>query len=187
MHSDVSLHAGASQGHFSVTTPKPSNLQPKRSRKQFFLQRSSLISQKEVSWRFIMQKAAWNGGIWERLVRSVKRCLRKVIGRAALNYEELVTLLIEIEGIINSRPITYVYDDTEGVSYPLTPAELSYGRSTTRTPNGKHFEIVSTNETLTKRANYHRKLLHNFTKRWKNEYLLGIREALSSTITSEQR
>ena len=146
----------------------------------------SYLADRSVSWRFIVQKAAWNGGIWERLVRSVKRCLRKVIGRAALNYEELVTLLVEIEGVINARPITYVYDDTEGVSYPLTPAELLYGRSTTRTSNGKHFEIVSTNETLTKRANYHRKLLQNFTKRWKNEYLLGIREALSSTITSEK-
>ena len=93
---------------------------------------------------------------------------------------------MEIEGVINARPITYVYDDTEGVSYPLTPAELLYSRSTTRTSNGKHFEIVSTNETLTNRANYHRKLLQNFTKRLKNEYLLGIREALSSTITSEK-
>ena len=146
----------------------------------------SYLADRSVSWRFIVQKAAWNGGIWERLVRSVKRCLRKVIGRAALNYEELVTLLVEIESIINSRPITYVYDDTEGVSYPLTPAELLYGRSTTRTSNGRHFEIISTNETLTKRANYHRKLLQNFTKRWKNEYLLAIREALSSTITSEK-
>lgn len=134
----------------------------------------SYLTGRSVSWRFIVQKAAWNGGIWEWLARSVKRSLRKVIGRAALNYEELVTLLVEIEGIINSRPITYVYDDTEGVSYPLTPAELLYCRSTTHTSNGKHFEIVSTNETLTKRANYHRKLLQNFSKRWKNEYLLGI-------------
>ena len=84
----------------------------------------SYLAERSVSWRFIVQKAAWNGGIWERLVRSVKRCLRKVIGRAALNYEELVTLLVEIEGIINSRPITYVYDDTEGVSYPLP--QLNY-------------------------------------------------------------
>ena len=146
----------------------------------------SYLTDRSVSWHFIVQKAAWNGGIWERLVRSVKRCLRKVIARAALNYEELVTLLVEIKGIINARPITYIYDDTEGVSYLLTPSELLYGRSTTCTSNGRHFEIVSTNETLTKRANYHHKLLQNFTKHWKNEYLLGIREALSSTITSEK-
>ena len=140
----------------------------------------SYLADRRISWRFIMQKAAWNGGIWVRLVRSVKRCLRKVIGRAALNHEELATLLVEVESIINARPITYVYDDIEGVSYPLSPAQLLYGRSTTCSQNGRHFEIVSTNEALTKRANYHRKLLQNVAKRWKNEYLIALRETLSS-------
>ena len=143
----------------------------------------SYLAERSISWHFIVQRTAWNGGIWEQLVRSVKRCLRKVIGRAALHHEELATLLVEIEGIINSRPITYVYDDIEGVSYSFTPAQLLYGRSTTCTPNGRIFEIVSTNETLTKRAHYYRKLLQNFVKRWKNEYLISLGETLSSSKT----
>ena len=36
--------------------------------------------------------------------------------------------MVEIESVINARPITYVYDDTNSISYPLTPSDLVYGR-----------------------------------------------------------
>lgn len=129
-----------------------------------------------VSWTFIAEKAPWWGGFWERLVKSVKTCLRKSIGRASLSFDELHTLLIEVEGCLNARPLTYIYDDCEGVSSPLSPSHLIYGRKLTKTPNSEHFEIVSTNESLTKRIKYHRRLLAEFTKQWSKEYLTSLRE-----------
>ena len=75
---------------------------------------------------------------------------KKSIGRATLSFEELRTILIEIESTLNNRPITYIYDDEEGISYPLTPSCLLYGRRTTTTPNDSQFEIGSTNESLTR-------------------------------------
>ena len=45
---------------------------------------------------------------WERLARSVKRCLRKLIGRALLTFDEMATLVVEIEATLNNRPLTYV-------------------------------------------------------------------------------
>ncbi|KAL7880972.1 hypothetical protein SRHO_G00032260 [Serrasalmus rhombeus] len=57
--------------------------------------------------------AAWWGGFWERLVRSVKIILRKVLGRAKLNFEEMCTMLTEAKAIINSRPLTYVSNDVD--------------------------------------------------------------------------
>ena len=71
---------------------------------------------KEVTWDFIAEKASWWGGFWERLVRSIKNCLKKTIGRSSLTFEELRTLLIEIEAVLNNRPLTYIYDDENGVS-----------------------------------------------------------------------
>ena len=64
------------------------------------------------------------GGFWERLVQSVKHCLRKVVGRATLTLDDLTTVIIEIETILNNRPLTYIHDDNEGVSHALTPASL---------------------------------------------------------------
>ena len=144
------------------------------------------FANKGITWRFSVERAPWWGGMWERLVRSVKNCLKKVIGLASLKLDELQTLLVEVECIINSRPITYVYDDTDGITYPLTSSHLLYGRTVTLQPNDKHFEIISTNQSLTKRAMYHRKLLDNFTKRWRNEYLLDLREVTTNKISKGQ-
>ena len=133
-----------------------------------------------IVWQFIAQRAAFWGGTWERMVRSIKRCLRKNIGRSSLNVDELNTLLIEVESVINSRPITYLYDDQDGISCALSPSHLIYGRRIIDEPNEELFEIVSTQESLTCRAKYHRHLLREFMKRRKREYLLGLREVAST-------
>ena len=46
-----------------------------------------------------------------------------------VNFMELSTILVEIEGVVNSSPLTYVYDDAEGISFPLTPSHLLNGRN----------------------------------------------------------
>ena len=132
---------------------------------------------KDVQWRFIVELAPFQGGFWERLIRCTKRCLTKVVGRAFLSYYELETILAEIDNVINSRPLTYLFDDTEGISYPLTPSQLINGRNLNCLPNDAQFEIVHTYESLSKRGKYHRKLLSHFSTRWKNEYLLSLLEA----------
>jgi hypothetical protein len=76
-----------------------------------------------VTWDFITEKAPWHGGFWERLIKSTKRCLKKSIGRASLTFEELRTILVEIEATLNNRPLTFIYDDEQGISYPLTPGK----------------------------------------------------------------
>ena len=146
----------------------------------------SFLSKQGTSWFFNIPLAAWQGGTWERMVRSVKRCLKKVIGRSTLHFEELLTLIVEVESVINARPITYIFDDLEGVSYPLTPSELICGYMVSRLPNDKEFEVISTYESLTRRARHHRRLLQHFAKRWKQEYLLGIREVLSQSSQSKK-
>ena len=145
------------------------------------------LATKGVTWNFIIEKAPWQGGFWERMIQSAKRCLRKSLGRTSLNFEELRTLLVEIEGTLNNRPLTYVYDDEEGISYPLTPSHLIYGRQVASTPSDRQFEIVSTNNSLTKRALYHKRLLNEFTKKWRKEYLLSIREASKNTFRGSAR
>ena len=116
------------------------------------------------------------GRVWERMFQTVKRSLRKAIGRAVLRFDELNTLLIEIESVINSRPLTFVYSDSEGISYALTPAHLLYGRWLVTSPNASHFDVINTNESLTRRTRNQKYLLTQFVNRWRKDYLLNLRE-----------
>ena len=65
------------------------------------------LANNHTSWKFIAEKAPWWGGFWERLIHSVKQSLRKVLGRSTLNFDQLNTLLVEVEGVVNSRTLTF--------------------------------------------------------------------------------
>ena len=45
------------------------------------------------------------------LIRIVKSTLSKVLGKSRLNYEELSTIITEVEGVMNTRFLTYLYED----------------------------------------------------------------------------
>ena len=80
-----------------------------------------------VKWNFNLEKAPWWGGFFERLVKSTKRCLKKTIGTTKLSYDELHTVLVEVEAILNSRPLTCV--SSEDLEEPLTPSHLLTGHA----------------------------------------------------------
>ena len=56
----------------------------------------------------------------------VKACLRKSLGTARLTFDELLTVLVEVEGSLNSRPLTYMYDEVK--EEVLTASHLTFGR-----------------------------------------------------------
>ena len=84
------------------------------------------MASKQIDFKFTLDCAPWQGGIWERLIGCVKRCLKKVIGTTTLNYVELQTVMAEVECILNNRPIGADFeDDYEDV---ITPNHLMFGR-----------------------------------------------------------
>ena len=107
------------------------------------------LTNKKVIWKFIVEKAPWWGGYWERLVGMVERCLRKTVGRSTLTVEELTTMIVGIESTLNNRPLTFLYD---GISRALTPTDLIYGHRLATTPSSRQFEIDNTAQSLTRRA-----------------------------------
>ena len=113
------------------------------------------------------------------MVKSVKQPLKKTVGRTTLDYDELQTAVVEIEAIVNARPLTYVYDDDESVCTPLTSSHLIYGRRVTNAPGNQHLETINVNKALTKRAKHHQRLLQQFTRPCQHEYLLSLRERAS--------
>ena len=121
------------------------------------------------------------------MVKSVKQPLKKMVGHTTLVYDELQTAVVEIEAIVNAQPLTYVYDDDESVSTPLTPSHLIYGRRVTNVPGNQHLETINANKALTKRAKHHQRLLQQFTRRWQHEYLLSLRERASERSKKQSK
>ena len=81
------------------------------------------ISMEGIKWNFTTALAPWQGGFYERLVGMVKRSLRKATGRKHFTLEQLITLIAEIEAVLNSRPLTYVYGDLKS-GFVLTPSHF---------------------------------------------------------------
>ncbi|CAL1270294.1 unnamed protein product [Larinioides sclopetarius] len=143
----------------------------------------NFYSSNGIKWQYIVERAAWWGGFYERMVRTVKTALRKTLGKSCLTVEQLLTVLIEIEGMINSRPITYVGSDSEEPT-ALTPAHFLLGKRITSLPSVRlHLDSnISSRKCLIKSFNYRERLMRSFWTRWKNEYLLNLRSAHSSLV-----
>ncbi|XP_039435277.1 uncharacterized protein LOC120417340 [Culex pipiens pallens] len=67
------------------------------------------LSDLKVKWTFITPSAPHIGGIWEAAVKSMKKHLRVVLGNTALTYEDLSTVLTQIEACLNSRPLCQLF------------------------------------------------------------------------------
>ena len=63
----------------------------------------TFLLNRQIKWEFILEKSTWWGGFYERLINIIKNCLKKVIGKSFLNYEEMNTVLIDVEQTPNSR------------------------------------------------------------------------------------
>ncbi|XP_070075720.1 uncharacterized protein [Drosophila takahashii] len=91
------------------------------------------LASEGIKWNFIPPHAPHWGGKWESAVRSVKMHLHRVLGNATLTFEQMHTLLAQVEAVVNSRPL-YSTSDTD-LGY-LSPAHLLIGRLYTLVPEG---------------------------------------------------
>ena len=83
------------------------------------------LASQGTDWTTIPPRAPHFGGIWEAAVKSMKRHLKRVVGIQVLKYEELLTVLQQIEAILNSRPLFPRSDDPNDTQ-ALTPAHVPH-------------------------------------------------------------
>ena len=126
-----------------------------------------------LEWKYVLEGAPNWGGFYERLFGMTKQCLKRVLGNAGLSYDKLHTILVETEGTLNARPLSYV----EGEPYDiLTPSHLLFGRNIRSLPDIPLEDECYMQKDLGKRYKYLKERLTHFWIRWEKEYLLNLRE-----------
>lgn len=130
------------------------------------------LAKNYITWQFNLSRAPWWGGFFERLIGIMKSCLSKMIGNAMLSFDELEEVLIDIEFIMNNRPLCYLGDDYE---FPvITPNLLLKGQNTaTLNPD---FESLDDQSSVTKRMQYIKTCKEHVRKRWLREYIYALEE-----------
>ena len=123
------------------------------------------LSQQNIVWKMNPPLAPHFGGIWERIIQTAKRTLLIILGSQQLKAETFQTILTETEGILNSRPITYVSSDNNDEE-ALTPNHFILRR-----PHLALAPLTSKLKTFRKKDfNYTQTLLDHFWKRLQREY-----------------
>ncbi|XP_036319927.1 uncharacterized protein LOC118734312 [Rhagoletis pomonella] len=130
---------------------------------------SDELSTKGVEWIFNCPHNPSEGGIWERMVRCVKRVLSHTLKEVAPREHTLQSVIIEAENIVNSRPLTHLPISVDQEE-PLTPNHFLLGSANTmQTPCIGHPDEKTC--TLRKQWRISRQLRDRFWKRWVVEYL----------------
>lgn len=120
-----------------------------------------------IDWKFNLPKAPHQGGLWEAGVKSVKHHLHRVLKEAYLNYEEMNTLLVQIEAILNSRPLCQQTDDPCDYQ-ALSPAHFLIGRELTAVAEPSYDGL---RENTLSRYQLVQKHKQAFWRRWSNDYI----------------
>ena len=140
----------------------------------FYKQCEAHLASHGTEWRFIPPSAPHFGGLWEAGVKATKFHLRRVMGEQLLTYEELTTLLCQVEACLNSRPLYPLSSDPLD-DQALTPGHLLIGESPICVPEPSTAQSVDGTPLLTR----HRLISNmrdHFWNRWSREYLNHLQQ-----------
>lgn len=128
------------------------------------------MTQHEIEWHFNQHYASHMGGAWERIIRSTRTILKALVKEQLLNDEQLLTLIAEVEKIMNDRPITQVSSDPNDPP-ALTPSMLLLMKSNCSIPQGVFRKEDVYAKRWWKQIQY---LVNMFWRRWLREYLPAL-------------
>lgn len=125
-----------------------------------------------IQWHFIPPQSPNFGGLWEAGVKSVKTHLIRIIGAQLLTYEEFLTLLCQIEAVLNSRPLSPLSSDPNDLLV-LTPGHFLTLEPLSSVPDASLADIK-----LNRLSRWQllQRLHQDFWRRWHSEYLHTLQQ-----------
>ena len=141
-----------------------------------------LLIKERVEWKFIPVRAAFMGGMYERLIGLFKTVIKRSIGRNLLTLDEFSTVCAYAEASCNDRPLYYVSRQDTG-TVPLTPNMLIFGRNLRQCSVDVSMVDLSDPSYafgqpghLNRTCKRLKSTLIHVRKIWANEYLVALRE-----------
>lgn len=125
------------------------------------------LAKSGTKWHFSPPGAPHFNGLVEAAVKSVKLHLKRTISDAKLTFEELSTLLTQIEACVNSRPLCALSSDPNDVGV-IIPAHFLVGEALISPPEQCHIEAKTSWLTRWQRV---QQMSQYFWKRWQTDYL----------------
>ncbi|GBM49319.1 hypothetical protein AVEN_199031-1 [Araneus ventricosus] len=133
---------------------------------------SNFISEEGIQWKFLPPRAPNFGGLWEAGVKSFKFHFKRVVGVSKLTYEEFYTILHQIEGILNSRPLTPLSSDMDDLEV-LTPGHFLIDRPITAIAEPNLTNVENNRLNLWQKTS---KMIQAIWKKWQNNYLSTLQQ-----------
>lgn len=128
---------------------------------------AKMLAKDGIKFHFIPPSAPNWGGQWESFVKLTKHHLYRITTHFKLTYEEMNTVLIQIEACLNSRPLSPMGDSADDFD-PITPGHLILGRPINLIPEPSLLDLKRT--TLDRNQDMQR-TIQEFWKRFNIEYL----------------
>ncbi|GBO31665.1 hypothetical protein AVEN_22673-1 [Araneus ventricosus] len=133
---------------------------------------SAYLASEEIKWKFSPPRSPNFGGLYEAGVKSFKYHFRRVMKNTKVSIEEILTIISQIEGILNSRPLTPLTCDPTDLSV-LTAGHFLIGRPITSVVEP---EIIDTSDNRLSRWQRTTKVVQFIWKRWHRDYLNHLQQ-----------
>lgn len=125
------------------------------------------LSNEGINWYFSPPRSPHFGGLWEAAVKAFKLHFYRIVGEELFTYEQFNTLIIEIEAILNSRPLTPLSSDPNDLT-ALSPCHFLIGDSLYSSPESDLLDVKSNRLSFWQHV---QKVKQHFWSRWHKEYL----------------
>nr|CAH7767395.1 unnamed protein product [Callosobruchus chinensis] len=144
---------------------------------------SDSFRNEEIYWQFIPAHSPHFGGLWEAGIKSVKFHLKRVMGEHHFTFEELYTVLVQIEAILNSRPMSPLSTNPNDL-LPLTPAHFLLGRNVNQLPDPDLTHIKPSKLSHFQKI---QSIKQQFWKRWNLEYVSELQLRKKWTVHDDRK
>lgn len=138
--------------------------------------------QNQIEWKFNPPYSPHRGGLWEAAVRQAKFHLKRIVGKLTLTFEDLYTVVTQIEAIMNSRPLFPLSNDPNDFSV-LTPGHFLIGQSLCSLPES---DITKLPENRLKQYQILQQTVQLFWKKWSHDYLHQLQQRSKWCNTSPE-